>query len=175
MSEPTESEPTAANVENSLELSKKIYDLVNTYLEADPTTPGKGLEILAALALTVGAVIAGCKTAAERMRQRGAFDEAVSAQVAALNGEDDSFGAQAESSLVLSRRLRPLLAGAETGQQSAALADLLSVWLVGHPPQMRDELLARHVELVRELAPINEAEIFAGQGHPAGRSEGGHA
>jgi hypothetical protein len=50
--------------------------------------------------------------------------------------------------------------------QGAILADLLSLWLPGHAPQLREEVLAMHVEKVRELVAPSEAEIFADRPMP---------
>ena len=66
-------------------------------------------------------------------------------------------------------QIRPLLAGLDPGVQSAALADLLAMWLAGHitdSPQsteaFREALLADHIELVRRLVPVNEQMLLEG-------------
>ena len=58
--------------------------------------------------------------------------------------------------------IRPILAGKPPPIQSAVLADLLAMWLAGHglgngdeSEQLREELLEGHVELVRQLIPVN--------------------
>lgn len=64
-------------------------------------------------------------------------------------------------------RIRPILAGHDPAIQSAVLADLLSMWLAGHfladsgddQAKFREELLANHMQLVRDLIPANEAMI----------------
>lgn len=71
----------------------------------------------------------------------------------------------------LSRKIGQILHGNDPMTQSAVLADLLSIWLAGHwPPEMREILLADHVELVRKLVPASEKQIFGPEGHPAGRA-----
>jgi hypothetical protein len=60
-------------------------------------------------------------------------------------------------------RIMPLLAGRAPGVQSAILADLLAIWLAGHQVEgdaektrkLRADLLAGHLTLVRQLAPVN--------------------
>jgi len=47
------------------------------------------------------------------------------------------------------------------------LADLVSVWIAGHHPAMREEELTSLIELVRKLIPESEKEIF-----PDGKPEG---
>ncbi len=62
---------------------------------------------------------------------------------------------------------RLILAGHPPGVQSAALADLLSMWLAGHIIQgapgetdaLRERLLEGHIALVRRLLPVNAAAI----------------
>jgi len=64
------------------------------------------------------------------------------------------------------RGVKPLLAGHSPAVQSAALADLLSMWLAAHPDFMREDLLQGYVELTRKLIPLTEKELFSGRGHP---------
>jgi hypothetical protein len=67
----------------------------------------------------------------------------------------------------VSKRIRPLLAGHTPQVQGAVLADLVSVFIAGHHPAMREEVLAMHLDLVRKLVPETEKEIF-----PDGLPEG---
>lgn len=67
----------------------------------------------------------------------------------------------------LSMRIRPLLAGHPPQIQGAVLADLVSVFIAGHHPAFREELLAMHLDTVRKLVPETEKEIF-----PDGKPEG---
>jgi hypothetical protein len=66
----------------------------------------------------------------------------------------------------LVRQIKPLLAGKTPGVQSAVLADLLSMWIAGHPDFVRDEMLTQHVDFVRALVPVNEQIMFGPAGHP---------
>lgn len=52
-------------------------------------------------------------------------------------------------------RMRPILANHHPGEQGAALAELLSLWLCGHPRMLRYRLLAMHVELVNRLNEVH--------------------
>lgn len=66
-------------------------------------------------------------------------------------------------------RVKLILAGHDRLAQSAVLADLLATWIAGHTPQYRDEVLTDHIDLVRDLIPHNEREIFGNAGHPGWR------
>ena len=75
--------------------------------------------------------------------------------------DDDAFAPAA-----LSAKLAPLLAGYPAMVQGGALADLLAIWLAGHwcegeaeRHDLREELLAMHIEKVRELIPVNDEQI----------------
>jgi len=65
--------------------------------------------------------------------------------------------------LCIIKRIRPLLAGNPAQVQGAVLADLLAMWLAGHvslksreaTEANREELLAMHIETVRQLVPEN--------------------
>jgi hypothetical protein len=61
---------------------------------------------------------------------------------------------------LLSMKIRPLLAGLPPDVQGCVLADLVSVFIVGHHPELREAMLEMHVDLVRELLPETEKEIF---------------
>lgn len=58
-----------------------------------------------------------------------------------------------------------LIAELERDYQCVVISDLLAAWLVAneHTTEKRDELLARHVELVQNLIPINE--MMSGSKH----------
>jgi hypothetical protein len=78
----------------------------------------------------------------------------------------------ASEAMKLSRRIQPLLRGHKPEVQSAVLADLLSIWLAGHwPPDLREQLLAHHVTLVRELVPVTEKQMFGPDGHPGAKQK----
>jgi hypothetical protein len=69
----------------------------------------------------------------------------------------------------LTKRIRGLLAGQGPDIQGAILADLLAYYIVGWAPQLREEVLAHHIETVRQLAELNDKELFGDAGHPGGR------
>lgn len=67
----------------------------------------------------------------------------------------------------ISTRIKLILAGLDPGVQSAVLADLTSLWIAGHiadtpehTHQLREQLLADHVQLIRDLIKPSEAEIL---------------
>lgn len=57
-------------------------------------------------------------------------------------------------------QIRPLLAGKAPELQGAVIADLLSFFVAGHHPSVRDEQLDLIISTVRDLIPINEAAYF---------------
>ena len=61
-------------------------------------------------------------------------------------------------------RIRPVLAGHPPELQGAVLADLLAMWIAGHHPVLRDEILTLHIDGVRKLIAPNEAAIFDQRG-----------
>ena len=77
------------------------------------------------------------------------------------------------AALELMEEMRPLLAGKGAEVQSAALADLTSMWLAGMfltnrqtgelnrraTDQMREDALKTFIKTVRELVPVNEEII----------------
>jgi hypothetical protein len=64
-------------------------------------------------------------------------------------------------------QIKPLLAGKPPALQGAVLADLLAIFLAGHHPTLRGEILQMHIEAVRSLIKPNEALLFP-DGKPAG-------
>jgi hypothetical protein len=62
--------------------------------------------------------------------------------------------------LELAAEIRPLLAGKPPEIQATALADLVSMFIVGHAPEIREEAIAMFFQAVMALVPINEAELF---------------
>jgi hypothetical protein len=50
----------------------------------------------------------------------------------------------------------PLLRGKGPDLQRAVLADLVARWIVGHHPSRRAQLLALHVQAVRDLIELKE-------------------
>jgi len=66
--------------------------------------------------------------------------------------------------------IHKLLVGRPHELQGPILADLLATWLVGHfsddrreTERMREQMLTRHVHIVRTLMPINEAVMLTGR------------
>jgi hypothetical protein len=59
----------------------------------------------------------------------------------------------------VAKSIHPLLAGLHPAVQGAALADLLATWLAGFEPDVREALLDNHIHTVRELVPINAAQM----------------
>lgn len=69
--------------------------------------------------------------------------------------------------LTLSQRIKPLLAGHPQMIQGATLADLVSIFIAGHRPDLREDALNHFIEVMRKLVPVSEVEIF-----PNGMPEG---
>jgi hypothetical protein len=65
-------------------------------------------------------------------------------------------------------KICPILQGNPPEVQSAALADLLAMWLAGHfviedrpgTTELREQLLAEHIKVVRALVEPNEQMIL---------------
>lgn len=65
--------------------------------------------------------------------------------------------------------LRPLLAGKDPSTIGAALADLTATWIAAHTSaagkaetdQLRNDLLAMHIEAIKQLIPINARQLKA--------------
>lgn len=77
---------------------------------------------------------------------------------------------QADAAVIvaISQRIKPILAGSGSGVQGGVLADLVSLWLAGHHPDLREGMLIEFVRLTRELIPPSEKEIFGERGFPTG-------
>jgi hypothetical protein len=56
--------------------------------------------------------------------------------------------------------IKPLIAGPAI--QGAALAELLALFVAGHHPAVRDEILFLHISAVRQSMPVAEHELFGG-------------
>jgi hypothetical protein len=63
-------------------------------------------------------------------------------------------------------QIKRLLAARPPGMQGVILANLLALFIAGHPPAARDKLLDWHVQMVRKLVPAVEAELFGEHGYP---------
>jgi hypothetical protein len=77
----------------------------------------------------------------------------------------------ADRALEVSRQIEPLLAGLGPDVQGAILANLTSMWLVGHMSEnhddhattaaVREKILGLHIEAVRDLIAPSERELRA--------------
>jgi hypothetical protein len=50
----------------------------------------------------------------------------------------------------------PLLHGKGPDLQGAVLAHLVSAWIIGHHPSVRNHVLARHIQAVRDHVELHE-------------------
>ena len=66
--------------------------------------------------------------------------------------------------LGLSREIRPKLAGHPPEIQGGALADLVALYIAGHHPAIREEVLALWIEMVRQLIEPSEQQIAESRG-----------
>lgn len=73
---------------------------------------------------------------------------------------------QARRSQELVRLIGPMLHGQRPDVQGAALCDLLAMWLAGHHPDVRANVLARFIHTTMELIAVNEKIIFGDAGFP---------
>jgi len=64
--------------------------------------------------------------------------------------------------LEIVEKVKPFFAGHDSVIQGAVLAELTSLWLAGHEPQQRDDLLQMQNTTIRELTTLN-AEILRGK------------
>lgn len=63
-------------------------------------------------------------------------------------------------------KIRTVLANKPPAIQGAALAELLAVFIAGHHPDLREQMLTMHVDTVRKLVPPCEAELFSTRPRP---------
>ncbi len=69
--------------------------------------------------------------------------------------------------LALSARIKPMLEGWPPAIQGATLANLVSLFIAAHRPDLREDVLRAHIATVCEFIPASENEIF-----PNGKPEG---
>lgn len=62
----------------------------------------------------------------------------------------------------LAQQCHPILAGEHPATQGAVLADLLAIWLAGHPADARAEVLEAHLEGVDALVSLHAARMGTG-------------
>ena len=68
----------------------------------------------------------------------------------------------------ISAEIKPRLAGLPGEIQGAVLADLMSLWLAGHHPDLRQKVFQDWLEVTRKLVEPSEREIFGSAGFPLG-------
>ncbi|NEI52669.1 hypothetical protein GR217_34185 [Rhizobium leguminosarum] len=68
--------------------------------------------------------------------------------------------------------IKPHLAGHPVELQGAVIADLMAIFLAGMAPELREEAIEFHVDLVRQLIPVEERIAFGPAGYPGTESEG---
>ena len=66
-------------------------------------------------------------------------------------------------------KIKKHLRGKGPELQGAVLCELLAMFLAGHHPSLRDDVLEVHINTARALVPANEAALFE---HYGGRPEG---
>jgi hypothetical protein len=78
---------------------------------------------------------------------------------------DDASGVIVEA-MTLSRLIQPLLRGRDVNVIGIVLVDLVSIFFAGHPPEIRDEVMAAWIDAMKEMIPeqIKEKGIQHGQG-----------
>lgn len=64
----------------------------------------------------------------------------------------------------LSEKIKPMLYGKGHMVQGVVLADLVSVWLAGHRPDVRTDVLAQLTVMAAEFVPLAEMKIFGPKG-----------
>jgi hypothetical protein len=73
----------------------------------------------------------------------------------------------ADKVMKLDSEIAAFLRGRGPHEIGAILGELVSRWLAGHAPQVRDQVWDKFQELVLDLTPIQEMIMFGGEGHPA--------
>ena len=71
-----------------------------------------------------------------------------------------------ETAQRLVNEIGPMLHGKGPDVQGAVLADLASMWLAGHSPAIREEVMKMHFQAIRDLIPESEKQLFGKAGHP---------
>ena len=62
----------------------------------------------------------------------------------------------------------PLLRGQGPDVQGVVLANIVALWLAGHHPALRGEVIKQWSELMHNLVPLAEDDIFGEQVRPEG-------
>lgn len=58
-----------------------------------------------------------------------------------------------KDALDLASEIEPMMKGHDAGVQGAALAQLLAIWVCGHPEEAREGLIEMHLVGVRSMIP----------------------
>jgi hypothetical protein len=74
-----------------------------------------------------------------------------------LSNDPDAIAIRQSTELV--ETIRAILRGKPPDVQGAVLLELLAMFIAGHAPSLREEMLALHIETVRELVPVVEQEL----------------
>lgn len=77
----------------------------------------------------------------------------------------------ADRVMKLDQEIAAFLKGRGPHEIGAILGELVSRWLAGHAPQIREPVWERFAELVRDLTPVQELIMFGTDGHPARHEE----
>lgn len=62
--------------------------------------------------------------------------------------------------LALADRIKPLLEGEDPGIIGAALIEVVSMFVVSHAPQIREEAFDHFIATVREMIPVHHRIMF---------------
>ncbi len=71
---------------------------------------------------------------------------------------------EAALALFLSKLMQPHLHGHEPGVQGAALADLVSIYIAGHHPEIREAVFDQWIKSTRSLIEASAKERFGDKG-----------
>ena len=83
----------------------------------------------------------------------------------AYHGDGDGSESDPVAVAALVARMMVILAGHPPAIQGGAIADVLSMFITGHHPILREEVLRETVDCARKLIPVNEKIMFP-DGHP---------
>lgn len=62
--------------------------------------------------------------------------------------------------------IRQILGGKHPAVQASAMVQIVALWIAGHAPQIRAEVLAEMVAASNKLVPSIEKAVFGAAGHP---------
>jgi hypothetical protein len=81
-------------------------------------------------------------------------------------GVMDKLDVMIDESAQLVETIRPLLAGRDPAVQAGTMVQLVAIWLAGHAPQIREEILAGLIEAANNIVGEFEKQLFGEHGHP---------